>query len=80
MLAASTVTNTGDSTLYGNLGVSPGLAITGFPPGLVVAPGIVHAADGAAGQAQAGLSDGLPGRQGPDRPTPPRRPSWPARP
>jgi hypothetical protein len=35
VLAGSTVTNTGSSVLTGNLGVWPGTAVTGFPPGIV---------------------------------------------
>jgi hypothetical protein len=35
VLASTTVTNTGNSGLTGDLGVTPGTAITGFPPGTV---------------------------------------------
>jgi hypothetical protein len=51
VLAGSTVTNTGASTIVGDLGVSPGLAVTGFPPGLVTG-GTIHAGDAVALQAQ----------------------------
>ncbi len=55
VLAGTTVTNTGSSTVNGNLGVSPGSAVTGFPPG-IVSGGITHAADAVAQQAQSDLT------------------------
>jgi hypothetical protein len=55
VLAGSTVTNTGPSVISGDLGVSPGTAVTGFPPGTVTA-GTIHAADALALQAEGGLT------------------------
>jgi hypothetical protein len=54
VLAGSTVTNSGPTVVLGNLGVSPGTAITGFPPG--VATGTIHSADALAGTAQTQLT------------------------
>lgn len=51
VLAGTTVTNAGPTIVTGNLGVSPGTAVTGFPPGSVVG-GAIHAADAVALQAQ----------------------------
>ncbi len=45
--------STGDTVLSGDLGVSPGTAISGFPPGIV--DGDTHAGDAAAASAQADL-------------------------
>jgi hypothetical protein len=53
VLAGSTVTNTGSSVILGDVGVSPGTAVTGFPPGSAVG---IHHADGAAGNAQIALT------------------------
>jgi outer membrane autotransporter protein len=53
VLGSSTVTNTGPSVIFGSVGVSPGSASVGFPPGLVIAPGTFHAADAVAAQARA---------------------------
>jgi hypothetical protein len=50
VLGGSTVTNTGASVITGDLGVSPGSAVTGFPPGIVT--GTIHAANATALQAQ----------------------------
>jgi hypothetical protein len=50
-VAATTITNTGPSDVTGDLGVSPGSAIVGFPPGNLT--GAKHAADGPAAQAAA---------------------------
>jgi hypothetical protein len=55
VLGGSTVTNTGATTVNGNVGVSPGTAVTGFPPGVVVG-GAIHANDAVAVQAQSDLT------------------------
>jgi len=55
VLAGQTITNTGPSVISGSIGVSPGAAITGFPPG-TVNNGTRHAADGVAGQGQLDLT------------------------
>jgi hypothetical protein len=54
VLAGATVTNTGQSVLTGDLGVSPGTAVTGFPPGILI--GAMHAGDPASAQAIADLT------------------------
>jgi len=54
VLAGSTVTSTGSTALTGDLGVSPGTAVTGFPPGTCT--GTKHAGDAAAGLAMTALT------------------------
>ncbi|HEU0315694.1 MAG TPA: ice-binding family protein [Solirubrobacteraceae bacterium] len=46
VVAATTVTSTGPTTVTGDLGVWPGTAVVGFPPGIV--HGTIHANDGPA--------------------------------
>ncbi len=51
VLAGSTVTNTGPSIINDNVGVNPGSAVTGFPPGILTS-GTIHSADDVSLQAQ----------------------------
>jgi hypothetical protein len=53
VLGGATVTNTGLSVINGDLGLAPGSAVTGFPPGTV--NGTIHVADAVAGQAKTDL-------------------------
>jgi len=54
VLGGSAVTNTGPTIVTGDLGVSPGTAVTGFPPGSVI--GTIHSADAVALQAQSDVT------------------------
>jgi hypothetical protein len=53
VLAATAVVNTDSTSLSGDLGVSPGTAVSGFPPGILA--GAIHAGDPSAATAQADL-------------------------
>ena len=53
VLAGTTVTNTGPTWITGELGVAPGSAVTGFPPGT---SGVQHKGDSVATTAQTNLT------------------------
>jgi hypothetical protein len=53
ILAATSVTNSGSSILTGNLGISPGTSIAGFPPGTYTGTEDIDNAASAAAQAAA---------------------------
>jgi hypothetical protein len=55
VLAGSAITNTGATVINGNIGVSPGTSITGFPPGIVSTPYTIYQTDVVANQAQGEL-------------------------
>ncbi|MFJ2511723.1 ice-binding family protein [Streptomyces griseoviridis] len=54
VLAGQSITNTGPTVITGDIGVSPGTAISGFPPGIV--NGAQHSADAVALQAKSDLT------------------------
>ena len=54
VLAGSTVTSAGKTIVTGDLGVSPGTAVSGFGPGRVI--GAIHAGDPASANAQNDLT------------------------
>ena len=53
VLGHTTVTNTGTSVITGDLGLSPGTSVTGFPPGIMVPPSTIYIAEATAAGAQA---------------------------
>src|ERR1017187_9351135 len=56
VLAGAGVTNTGNTVVNGNLGTSPTLAVTGFPPGIVINGAIYKGVGSLAGTAQSDLT------------------------
>jgi LPXTG-motif cell wall-anchored protein len=56
VIGSTTVTNTGPSVLDKSIALSPGTAVDGFPPGIVLAPGSIQAANATSDQARADLT------------------------
>jgi len=57
ILAGTTITNTGGTVITGDVGLSPGSSVTGFPPGTIIpALGNPHINDAAANQAKLDLT------------------------
>ncbi len=56
VLAGSEITNTGPTLISGNVGVSPGTAITGFPPASIGGANTLYSAGAVALQAQTDLT------------------------
>jgi LPXTG-motif cell wall-anchored protein len=56
VIGGQTVTNTGPSVLDKGIALAPGSAVTGFPPGIVNAPGTIQAANAVALQASSDLT------------------------
>lgn len=54
VLAGATVTNTGPTQVTGDLGLSPGTSVVGFPPGTLT--GDMHVGDSTAAQAKLDLT------------------------
>ncbi len=54
ILAGSSITNTGSTTVTGDMGLSPGTSVGGFPPGILV--GTLHINDAIANQAKLDLT------------------------
>lgn len=54
VLSGSTATSTGLTTITGDVGISPGSALTGFPPGIIV--GATHIGDAVTAQAMIDLT------------------------
>ncbi len=59
VLGASTVTNTGNTVISGDLGVNPGTAITGFPPGVLTPGSTVYEPSAVASPNPATVDPGL---------------------